>query len=165
MKRTILAAAVFAAAVPAFAADFGSIPLNVSSSWFVTGQYTDTAEFTTSAAGPATVQVSGSARYYSGSGRGGRSGNAYNEVSSVTVTDSSNNAVCASVATLTAAPVTGMPFYVFTCQAASLPAGTYTVTVTGNAYQSSFVRYPSLPPAPQSVSLYPLPLSILVTGV
>ena len=91
-----------------------------------TGQFSQSATFTTASDGPALIWASGyrqAVPYYYGY----RNVVIFSTVSSVAVTDANGNPVCTPTEVAAIQPIE----YKWTCSVADLPAGTYTVTMVG----------------------------------
>jgi hypothetical protein len=156
MKKVIGAMALLAIGTLAAAADWGSLTLNVGTYFMETGSFTDTAEFTTTDTGPVVVTIKSQGHVSCTGGRGANCAYYQTTFSSVAVVDAGNNSVCTPVMTLL---VFGNPnnfkTQTWTCSAPALPAGTYSIRLSGESYYKT---------SQGTVYVAPNPYYILVSG-
>jgi hypothetical protein len=139
MKGILLAFALCVIGAAASAqTSYGSLPLNSGVSLLMTGVYSETFSITTMVDAPLSVEVAGAYRSISTGGRGSHPSFGYDIVSNVSVTDANNNAVCNAVGPFNV--ISGglyASYSAWMCQG-TVPAGTYTLTVSGNSYQTLY---------------------------
>lgn len=152
MKRMLALLTLLCCAPAAVATDWGQLSLDTQYGFYAAGVYTDDADFTTAVPGPVLVTVRGSEKITCSLHQCSW---VINRITSITVTDGVN-AMCSPVYVVVRQPFPAVVYDLWTCSA-TLPAGTYHLTVNGDATRHTG----SLPrPVP-----YAAPYYVLIDGV
>lgn len=115
--------------------NLGFLDSGIGISFHELGAFTDTATLAQATDGSAVITFNGGETWRCTGGRGG--GNCFYNVSqidSVSIADASGNVLCTSSARATVTVSGGSERWTLTCSIATLPAGFYTVTLTGRGY-------------------------------
>lgn len=138
--------------------DNGQLLLGEQATFFPTGVFTDTAEFSTTQDGPVMITVAGHAYVQCTGGRGANCLYQLTDIASIKLTDSSGNEVGPpdEIPQKSLGRGIGGNYAIWTLDIAVLPMGDYVLTVDGNAHSHTKIAGTDHPSQQ--------PYSILVDG-